>query len=145
MYVSHSLTANKRKTILLRMGWCHMRGKNHVPDEGEASSRGRAVEVRGRSYSTHSQEFSPDARCEYTRENIAYNVKRRRRHRHAPMSSTHCWVLYVTVLYCSCSYRTSINRNVVFSSLCGAGMRYGKSHRSSEYHAKVRRGALADL
>ncbi|KAF8494124.1 hypothetical protein F5888DRAFT_1636213 [Russula emetica] len=36
-------TANKRKMIMLRMGWCHKHGQNPALDEGEASSRSRAA------------------------------------------------------------------------------------------------------
>ena len=95
---------------------------------GAASSRSRAVEGP-RPKITHSPEFSPDARCEYTRENIAYTTEtspQARAHVIDPLLST---VLYGTVVT---STECPVNRNVVFfSNSCGAGMRYGK--KSSEF------------
>ena len=73
---SRHLTTNKRKTIVLRMGWCHKRGENPAWD-GCAGRGGNELEKQGRPgprakitfYCTPAR-FSPDARCKHTKENI---------------------------------------------------------------------------
>jgi hypothetical protein len=89
MRASRRPTADKRKLIMLRMGWCHKRSQNPAPDEGEASSRSRDVEVRGRSYALARILSRSQMRVQYTRKYIAYTTETSPQAR-AHVTSTHC-------------------------------------------------------
>jgi hypothetical protein len=108
-------------------------GQERVPEAGPSRSEAEITLARILS------------RCQMriycTKENIAYSMET------SPQVRAHVINrLLSTVRYCSCKYRMPVSRNVVFFPAravreCGTE----KSHRSSEYHAEARRGALADL
>jgi hypothetical protein len=85
MCASRRPITNKRKPIMLRMGWCHKRDKNPAPDEGETSSRRRGIYVQGRNYAF--ARVFPYDRCEYARENTAHTTETSRQARpgHQPV------------------------------------------------------------
>jgi hypothetical protein len=99
---------------------------NRVPKAGPSRSEAEIA---------HSPEFSPrrQMRIYCTGQNITCTIET------SPQARA------IKILLSRCKYGMPMNRNVVFPACavreCGAE----KSHRSSEYHAEVRRGALADL
>jgi hypothetical protein len=79
MRASRRPTADKRKLIMLRMGWCHKRGQYSAPDEGEFQKRPK-LRTRQNSFQM------PDANIP----GKTLPIQRIRRHRRAPISLTHC-------------------------------------------------------
>ena len=86
---------------------------------------------------THSSEFYLEARCESTVTSVQGKTLPVTYNRNVATGTRPCHQNIVE--YSSCKYEMPINRNVVFSRSCGAGMRYGK--KPSEFG--VPRGSTA--